>query len=188
MRLLDAHKSMTRVVGIAVLGGLFAACASGPKSDMPDWIMKESGAFPGESDKIFAVGVAQGIRNISLQRQTADNRARANLQAILETYVGRLIRDYQRATSNMEASSEEIDVQSTQKTIIDGTLRGSQIVDRYLDEKDNVLYSLAVLDLNAFKDTVDKIEELDARTRDFIRENAERAAEDLDEELEQNRN
>jgi hypothetical protein len=69
---------------------LILACTSGPKEsgdsaiDGPPWVTKGSGAFDVAGSKVFyGVGVASGIRNKALLRQTSDNRARAEIAKIL---------------------------------------------------------------------------------------------------------
>ncbi|MBW2565154.1 MAG: hypothetical protein JRE29_14245 [Deltaproteobacteria bacterium] len=66
---------------------LVAGCATSPKPSAdpasmgPAWVMKGGGAFDVEKGKVFyGVGIASGIKNKALLRQTADNRARAELR------------------------------------------------------------------------------------------------------------
>ncbi len=171
------------VLCIIVVVGIFfvAGCASAPppkKVDKgPEWVWKGSGAFDTDKGKVFyGVGVASGISNKALLRSTADNRARAEVAKVLETYVAVLSKDYMASTTagDMSASSEEQHVETALKTFSKTTLHGASIVDRWLDREDGTFYSLCELDMYAFKDALDKHKELDSKVRDYVRENAEK--------------
>lgn len=157
------------------------------ENPQPEWIRKGQGAFPGEKNKIFAMGTASGIVNESLLQQTADNRARKGLADVLRIYVAGLSKDYQSsASSNPGASnaavSEEQYVEQVQKTVTEQVMSGTMIVDRYVNEK-GTMYSLAVLDLGAFTDMANKANNLDDRVKEHIKANASKGLEDLDAEL-----
>src|SRR5688572_32955155 len=62
--------------------------------EYPEWVNKGSGAFGGEKKVMYGVGSASGIRNHSLARTTADNRARAEISKVFETYSASLMKDY----------------------------------------------------------------------------------------------
>ena len=146
--------------------------------------MKGSGAFDAEKGKVFyGVGVASGINNKALLRQTADNRARAEIAKTLETYVASLSKDYMASTTagDMSKSSEEQHVESALKTFSKSTLRGAMIVDRWMDPADGSMYALCELDLVAFTEALDEYQELDAKIRDYVRDNAERMHDELEE-------
>ncbi len=153
--------------------------------DFPEWVMKGSGAFGGEAGKVFyGVGVVSGIKNHALARSTADNRARAEIAKIFETYTASLMKDYMASTTagDMSASSEEQHVEQAIKTFSAQTLSGVQIVDHWMHPQDGSIYALARLDLDAFKDSLDKMKELDSKVRDYVRKNAEKAHESLEAE------
>ncbi len=181
------------ILGIFLLIGalLAAGCSStpdtAPSADTaaqgPEWVMKGSGAFDVDGTKLFyGVGVASGIRNKALLRQTADNRARAEIARTMEVYVASLSKDYMASTTagDMSKSSEEQHVESALKTFTKSTLHGATIVDRWMDPADGSMYSLCELDLVAFKEALDNYKELDAKVRDYVRENAETMHEELE--------
>ena len=179
---------------LSVVIVLMTACASKPVKTAdtaamgPQWVMKGSGAFDVEGGKVFyGVGAAAGISNKPLLRKTADNRARAEIAQTLETYVAYLAKDYMASTTagDMSKSSEEQHVEQALKTFTKATLHGAQIVDRWMDPTDGTYYSLCELDMMAFKDALDSYKELDAKVRDYVRDNAERMHDEL-EELENN--
>jgi hypothetical protein len=97
-----------------------------------------------------------------------------------------LAKDYMASTTagDMSASSEEQHVEQALKTFSKATLHGARIIDHWRDPADGSLFSLAELDLFAFKNTLDDYKELDEKVRDYVRENAEKMHGQL-EEMEQ---
>jgi hypothetical protein len=192
---LDALRRLV-VAGVVVAAAWICGCSghaggqdpiTGVNPDgSPRWVNRGSGAFDGEHGKAFyGVGIVRGVRNPGLERETADNRARAEIGKIFHTYIAALMSDYQRSTTagDFSASAEEQDITSTQKTLTEVTLRGVQIKDHWRDPRDGSMYALAVLDLNSITGALDRAQSLSARVRDFVRANARRAFEDLDREL-----
>jgi hypothetical protein len=175
----------------ACLLGLLAACGGGgqvrpappPAAPAgPDWIDKGSGAFSSDAGKVLrGVGIASGIRNVALLRTTADDRARAELAKVLDTYVSVLNKDYQSSTTagDMKSSSEEQHVSQAMKSFSQARLQGARIAERYLGA-DGTQYALAQLDLQQMKDGLSKMRELNERVRDAVRANADKAFDELD--------
>jgi hypothetical protein len=185
-------KNCSTILGIMLLAGVFLSvgCQSAPTPSAdtaamgPEWVMKGSGAFDVDGTKLFyGVGVASGIRNKALLRQTADNRARAEIAKTMEVYIASLTKDYMASTTagDMSKSSEEQHVESALKTFTKSTLHGATIVDRWKDPADGSMYSLCELDLIRFKEALDNYKELDEKVRDYVRENAETMHEELEE-------
>jgi len=166
-----------------------AGCASNtkPSADSaalgPEWVMQGSGAFDQNGDRVFhGVGVASGIHNKALLRQTADDRARLEIAKTLEIYVSGLTKDYMASTTagDMSRSSEEQHVETALKTFTKTTLHGAAITDRWVDPADGSMYALCQVDLLALKEALDDYRALDAQLRDYVRENADRMHEELD--------
>ena len=169
---------------------LIAGCASSPKpsadtaSQGPAWVMKGSGAFDVTKGKVFyGVGVASGIPNKALLRQTAENRARAEIAKTMETYVATLAKDYMASTTSgdMSKASSEQHVETALKTFSKTTLHGAVIVDRWMDPADGSFYALCELDLFSFKDALEKNRELDKEVQDYVRDNAEKLHGEMEE-------
>ena len=184
---------MKKILGIAVAAVAMAACGGDNKPQMsnqvlhangPDWVNRGSGAFGGEKGRIFyGVGIASGIRNAAMRRSTADSRGRAEIAKTLDTYVSVLNKDYQASTTagDMSASSEEQHVEQALKTYSNMELSGVVIVDHWVDN-DGTEYSLAQLDMEQFKNGIDKMKELNAKVRDAVRANADKAFDELNAE------
>ena len=169
---------------------LVAGCATSPKPSAdpasmgPAWVMKGGGAFDVEKGKVFyGVGIASGIKNKALLRQTADNRARAEIAKTMETYVATLAKDYMASTTagDMSKSSEEQHVETALKTFSKTTLHGAAIVDRWMDPSDGSMYALCELDLFSFKEALDNYKELDKQVKDYVRENSEKLHGEMEE-------
>jgi hypothetical protein len=112
-------------------------------SGEPGWVARGSGAFPNDGKAFYAVGSASGIKNPALLRGSADNRARAELTKVFETYSASLMKDYMNSggTQNVEQAV---------KTLSAGSLTGAEIVDRYRNSE-GVQYALVKLDLEKAK-------------------------------------
>ncbi len=152
----------------------------------PTWVEEGSGALYKEDDKAFyGVGAVAGIKHDEpLAWDTAENRARAELAKNFETYSAYLMRDYAAATTagDFTATSEEQTVERAIKTFSSVTLRGARPVDRYKDEESHTYYVLTKLSLADAKEALAQAKELDSRMRDYVRDNAERLFDRLEQE------
>jgi hypothetical protein len=152
--------------------------------EYPEWVNKGSGAFGGEKKVFYGVGSASGIRNASLARSTADNRARAEISKVFETYSASLMKDYSASTTagDFSASSEEQMVTQAIKTFSAQTLNGVEVVDHWIHPQTGEIYSLARLDIQGFMDQIDKAKELNAKVKEAVKRSAEKAFGDLEAE------
>jgi hypothetical protein len=187
---MKTNRLMMFSVLVIAVAFLMNGCASSPAPTAdtaaagPEWVMKGSGAFDVDGSKVFyGVGAASGIKNKALLRQTADNRARAEIARTMEIYVANLTKDYMASTTagDMSESSEEQHVETALKTFTKATLHGTQIVDRWMDPADGSMYALCELDMLAFKEALDNYKELDEKVRDYVRDNADRMHDELEE-------
>lgn len=175
------------VLGVIVLSG----CAgkeiteNTPIHDLnaPKWVVNGSGAFSGERGKVFyGIGSAVGIKNASLMRTAADNRARNEIAKVFQFYTASLMKDYAASTmaGDVKVTAEEQHVEQAIKTVTAMTFSGVEIVDHWQHPATGELYSLARLDIDAFKNNLDKVKELDTKVRDYIRKNAEKLHQELE--------
>ena len=177
---------------------LFGACVSVPEFPpqpkalvdykAPKWVLVGGGAFTDSNGKAFyGVGSATGIKNYSLQRQIADDRARADLAKVFEYYVETLTKDYQAHTTagSFATSSEEQNAEAAVKVVVSSTLRGVTIIDHFEIPERRELISLARLDYDAFKQNVTQAEEfkqLPQKVREDIKDRADALHEEMEEE------
>ncbi len=138
------------------------------------------------------MGGVSGVRNEPLAREAADNRARADLAKYMDTYTAYLMRDYAASTTagDFTKTSEEQNVERALKTFVSANLSGVSVVDRWENEDAHgkTIYALAKMDLETFKDQVGRLKELNDAARDFVRKNAEKAFDRLQQEEEKRGN
>ena len=147
----------------------------------PDWVNKGNGAFSGDKGKVFrGVGIAGGIRNPSMRRSSADVRARGEIAKTLDSYIAVLNKAYQRSTTagDPTKSSDEQDVSEALKSYSQVQLSGAEIVDHWI-AADGTEFALAELNLNGMKDGMDKMKDLNAKVRDAVRANSDKAFDEL---------
>lgn len=136
----------------------------------PSWVYKGSGAYNvGKRRVFYGVGKAKGIKNQALLRATADNRARAEIFKIIDTYVSIFAKDFITSTTNRKRPAS-FKATTFRRTLL---LR-AEIVDRWRDQKDGTQFSLCELDLLAFKNALDEYKDLDERVKNYFRKNAGR--------------
>lgn len=156
----------------------------GPVVEYPAWVMKGSGAFGGDKEVLYGVGSASGIRNHSLARSTAGNRARAELSKVFDTYSASLMKDYASSTTagDMSASDEQQMVEQAIKTFSANHLTGVQIVDHWIHPTDGTIYALAQMNMGAFEDMIDRHKQLSQAVKDRVKRASQRAFADLEAE------
>ncbi|CAI2716975.1 LPP20 family lipoprotein [Nitrospina watsonii] len=179
---------------LIVLAAFLSACSSTPEKpsggfvpiqdlDAPEWVLKGQGAF--DDRAFYGVGSAVGIRNTSLLRTSSENRARAALADVFETYVKKLYKDYQESatTGDMSATSETQYVEQALKNITNMSLRGSTIVDHWQNPNNGEMFSLAKIDLEHFEKNLSQYNDLSKQIRDQIKDQAEKSFDELDAEI-----
>lgn len=178
-----------RLIALTLLGTLaLGACSHNGKpspiaANAPEWVNKGSGAMKDKDGKqvFYGVGIAQGIRNRALSVSAADDRGRAELAKIMNSYVTTLTKDYMASVTagDMTKSSEEQMVSSTMKNFAKFTLNGAIPVDHWKDPADGTLFALVKLDMAAVQTSLADSKELNAKVRDYVKANAEKAFDEL---------
>ena len=154
----------------------------------PNWVLQGGGAFTDSRGKAFyGVGSATGIKNYSLQRTVADDRARGDLAKVFEFYISSLTKDYQAHTTvgSFENSSEEQNAEIALKVVVSQTLRGVMIVDHFEIPERREFLSLARLDYDAFEhnvETNESFQELPKVVQEEIKTRAEKLHNEMEEE------
>ena len=185
---------------IIILSVLFlgTACSSiptipdAPKAlssyDAPDWVLNGGGAFTDIKGKAFyGVGSATGIKNYSLQRTIADDRARGDLAKVFEVYITSLTKDYQAHTTSgsFDNSSEEQNAEVALKIVVSQSLRGVVIVDHFEIPERREFLALARLDYDAFKQNVEnnvEFKQLPEKLQEDIKTRADLLHEEMEAE------
>ena len=156
--------------------------------DAPEWVLRGGGAFTDKNGKAFyGVGSATGIKNYSLQRTVADDRARGDLAKVFEVYMTSLTKDYAAHTTagSFANSTEEQNAETALKVVVSQTMRGVVIVDHFEIPERREFLSLARLDYDAFEKNVEANEtfqELPKEVREEIKTRAEKLHNEMEEE------
>ena len=160
------------VIGIGLAAMVWVGCATG----RPAWTTKGAGAFPPSEKVFYGIGRADAsIQNESLRVETADNRARGDLQKVFDTFSETMMRDY----NGMDGQVIERGI----KTFSAGHISGAQIVDRYTDSK-GTAFSLLKLDLESFKKAIEMSQELSSQAKEFVRKRSDALFSDMQKEEE----
>jgi hypothetical protein len=180
----SVRHALVMLLAFLVLTALVAGCSGKHKmvSGAPDWVNRGSGAFKDSGSRVFyGVGAVSGIESRSLAMQSADQRARADIARQLDTFVTGLYRDYQTSTAAASGKDpvEEQHVDDTLKNLTRISVHGARVIDHWRDPRSDTLYALARLDLEGIKATVEEMREMDQTLRSHVRNNAERAFDQL---------
>lgn len=158
-----------------------------PDVNAPAWVLKGGGAFTDdEKDRSFyGVGSATGVKNYSLARIVADDRARNDLAKMIAFDTRSLSKDYLSHTTagDFSSTSEEQHAETAIKTLTASTVSGIVISNHWEHPYRNEIFSLAKLDLEWFKRNVDQYKELSKDIREAIKESADKLHRELEEEL-----
>ncbi len=159
----------------------FFLVMAGCFGSVPEWVKQGSGAFQSDTKAFYGVGAIKGIHNPPLAMNAAENRARAELGKILQTYSASLMRDYSAssAVSDFVDSTEEQLIEQAVKTFSATALSGVQIVNHWTDKKEGITYALAKLDLDDFESQIEQAKAFTGKVREYLRENANRLFEHL---------
>lgn len=159
---------------------------------LPKWVAEKGAAFSGERRVLHGVGSASGIRNPTLRRRAAEGQARNDMAATLQVYVAGLQKQYMAETTAGDMSKVEVEqhIQDTMKQVTEATLVGVQIVEYWEHPMRNEAYALARLDMEQFMEIMKSYKsatagfaQLDANLRDWVRNNSDKAHDQLNEEL-----
>ncbi len=196
------HRTMSRVIlAFAAIAALsLGACASKPEKKVtspeenmpsefagaPGWVVKGCAAYPGDDGKsrICGVGAAGGSNNPSMMRKAAVARARTEIARTLGVKVQSMLKDYQATTTGGEefgtAAADEQHIVDVSKQITNFTLSGTEHRDTWISNS-GTWYALVVLDLDKFKDSVGKMNNLSESIRKAVQERSKEAFDELDE-------
>jgi hypothetical protein len=170
---------MTRLSTLSVLFLVLAlgACSSKTtiESDMgldnaPDWVNEGTQAVSDDDGRlIHGVGMAPAMGDVSLQKATADNRARAEIARVLSTFVDAVINDYTASTGGAADLNVEREIRSTTQL----TLSGARILGHWKDENTGDVYAFAELDMEAVNKTLETATSLSAAFKDHYRKSTD---------------
>lgn len=159
----------------------------------PEWTWNKGKAFSGEKQRaLYGVGIASAVRNPTMRRKAAEGQARNDMASTMGAYVASLQKQYIAETTAdaMDKASVEQHLSDTMKQLSEASLVGVQIIEYYERPDVNEAYALARLDFDQIKEMMDKVaasngqfKQMDAKMREWVRKNAEKANDQLNEEL-----
>ena len=174
---------------IVLASGLVAlAAACGPSTHElrggkpPAWANRAPGGWLCTIDAkkgLCAMGMVSGIKqNAALRRDMTADKARIAMQQMWNTYSARLAKQYGASTTDNQGEASEQHVEEAMKTFTSGYLSGVEMRD-YWEDGEGSAFAEAFLDIDDFKAFVDKADQLNAKTRQVIKANADKAFDEL---------
>jgi len=177
------------IAGLLCSAGLGGCGKPSPKSalaaemeGLPPWALGKCSQSLENKGALCASGSVQGMSSVSLARSAAEGRARTELARVLQVRVKSMLKDYQSAAQggpDGDTTSEQY-VEDTSKQITDLTLSGSRVAETFVSDT-GTFWALVVLDVEAFKDSLQQANALSEQVRAAIVARAERSFQQLDE-------
>jgi len=170
-------------LGIIVLLSLFGVMLTGCSGktvvesnlnieDAPDWVNEGTNILKSKKGRLFhGVGSATTMDNFSLQKSTAENRARAQVARILSSYMKVVSSDY---TASGKADDDKYSEQNVSREISNITelnMAGVKIIANWRSKKGGTIYSLAELDMASVKSIVKNIDSMNTNLDKYINNN-----------------
>src|SRR5215472_12481814 len=148
------HASMAALA--ALFAGLLSACSSNPQlegnlgiKDAPDWVNKGTQVLNDKGGRVIhGVGMAPAMNDFSLQQSTADDRARAEVARVLNSFMHVVSQDYSASAGTGQDQQAEQSMSRQIQAITDQNVSGARILTHWPNPKDNSLWAVAQLDLN----------------------------------------
>jgi hypothetical protein len=154
----------------------------------PDWVLNPAQDSSKDKNALYGVGFVSGVSNRALAFSAAENRAVAKIQRTFQVYVEGMMEDYMQSTVAEDmTSSEEQNIINTQRTIIDGSLSGVIVTNRWVDPSENTVYVQVKLDYETFETYLDKMNVINEKVKIYVQNNAKKAFDDLDQVLDKRR-
>ena len=140
----------------------------------PDWVNKGTAYVNNKDGRLFlGVGSAAPMGDDSLQRATADDRARAEVARIFSSYLDVVSNDYQASAKSGGNSVNEEAVSRQIKNLTKIDLAGAKIIAHWKDTKTKTLWSICELDIKAVKDNVAARHDMNEDVQRYIQSNAD---------------
>lgn len=167
---------------ICLLAAGLAACAGGRTKlesdlgikDAPDWVNEGSQALNNRDGRlIHGMGSAPKMADESLQRSTADDRARAEVARVLSSFMNVVSNDYIATAGSADAVYDEQAISRSVENITKLNMSGAEIIARWRHPKSGILYSQAELDLKRVKDLVGSANHMHDGLRNHLAQHGE---------------
>ncbi len=143
-------------------------------SAAPDWVNQGTQYLNNNKGQLFhGVGEAPVMGDVSLQKSTADNRARAEVARILSSYLDVASQDYSARSGSAKDAVSQQSISREIKNLTKINLSGTRIIGRWKDKKTGTIYSLAELDMKYVKEVMKNVRHMNQDLQRYINNNAE---------------
>lgn len=184
--------STTKINRLIIIGLVLTlgACSSKTKVESnlnikgaPDWVNKGTQFLNDRGGRLFhGVGEAPPMGVASLQKSTADNRARTEVARIFSSYMDAVSNDFTAASTSGGATISEQSLSQQIKNVTKVNLSGVKIIARWKDKKSHIIYSLAELDHNQVQKMVNTTRTMNEDLKRYINENGSNIFDRMDKE------
>lgn len=162
------RRLMVTAALLATIAGFLVACATTTTESRfrTPWYEQSSGAYDTEQGKVFfGIGVADQLKNRSLQRVNADNRARHEMGRILEQFSKALAVTAAQTGDPGLKTMPQVQVQAALHSLMRQALRLAIVSDHWVKPESGQMMALCTLDLEQYKAALSKHKTLDPRLR-----------------------
>ncbi|MGM0563439.1 MAG: LPP20 family lipoprotein [Pseudomonadota bacterium] len=133
----------------------------------PDWVNEGTQAVEDDDGRLIqGVGMAPAMGDFSLQRSTADNRARAEIARVLSSYIDATIEDF----SAHSGGQTDVDIEQTLKSETRQLLSGARIVGHWKNPENGDIYAFAELDMEAVEENLKLSKSLTGAFKEYFEE------------------
>ncbi|NNE63977.1 MAG: hypothetical protein HKN34_07840 [Gammaproteobacteria bacterium] len=137
--------------------------------DAPDWVNEGNQMLNDDDGRLFhGIGSAPVVGDYSLQKNTADDRARAEVARVFSSYLTVVSKDYSAAAGQGDEQLNEQAISRQIDNLTQINLTGAKIIARWKDENNGTIWSLAELDLERVRQTLEKAETMSPALREFL--------------------
>ncbi len=127
----------------------------------PDWVNEGTQVLNDRDGRLFhGVGQAPPMGDLSLQKSTADNRARAEVARILSSFIDVVSKDFGDASGTDGEMIARQTVSRQIESLTKTNLSGARIIGHWRDQKTGTIYAVAELDLERVKQVLAVSQEL----------------------------
>ncbi len=135
----------------------------------PDWVNEGTQSVSDNDGQLIqGIGMAAPMNDPSLQKSTADNRARAEVARVLSTFIDSTINDYTSSSGDSNSSSVERDIRSVTQLALSGAI----IKGNWKDQETGNIYSFAELDLEKLEAAIGAATNMNSSFKEYFSNNA----------------
>ncbi len=174
---------------VLAAAGLLASCAAPTAVSTPvtPWYELASGAFRTDAGRqFFGIGVAEPMKNSSLQRVNADNRARHEMGMLVDQYSKALAVTATRTGGYALRSLPQDRIQAALPSLVRQVMRRAIVTDHWVDPQSGQMKALCTLDLIHYQEVLAKHSALDPKLRTAMQGHTEMLHDQLSRDLQGN--